>query len=107
MCLWPAACDYGQQVEETSVQSYLMTKVRWYLKLSPQSGMRAPAPSSSHFNALPPASAMRIEKYFCTKALGKYENQPVCKSNPAVGTNPVQHDRSQRNDKLEAELNRL
>ena len=119
---------------------------RWYLKFSPQAGMRASAPSSSHFNALPPASghkykclklrntsvhrlltwllcgdlrqeitkcywsqiqALRIEKYLGTKALGKYENQPFRKSNPAVGTNPVQHDRSQRNDKLEGELNRL
>ena len=51
--------------------------------------------------------AMRIEKYLRTKALGKYENQPFRKSNLAVGTNPVQHDRSQRNDKLVAQLNWL
>ena len=50
---------------------------------------------------------MRIEKYLWTKALGKYENQPFRKSNQAFGTNPVQHDCSQRNDKLEAELNQL
>ena len=51
--------------------------------------------------------ALRIEKYLWTKALRKYENQPFRKSNPAVGTNPVQHDCSQRNDKFVAELNRL
>ena len=51
--------------------------------------------------------ALRIEKYLWTKALGKYENHSVRKSNQAFGTNPVQHDCSQRNDKFVAELNRL
>ncbi len=43
----------------------------------------------------------------CHFSATKLSVQPSRKSNPAVGTNPVQHDCSQRNDKFVAELNRL